>query len=69
MHLARELVGIGVLATIGISIVMTIIISTNTTGWQAGVTNMGTVIIPLVLAAGFVLTVIGISLQRKHDGL
>lgn len=69
MKVAQELIGIGVLATIGLSIVMAIVVSTNTTLWQAGVANMGTVIIPLVLAAGFVLAVIGLALQRKSKGL
>jgi hypothetical protein len=69
MKLAQELIGIGVLATIGMTIIMTIVIGTNSTGWNAGVTNLVVTIIPLVLAAGFVLGVIGLAMQRKSSGV
>ena len=68
MRVAQELIGIGILATIGLTIVMTIVIGTNTTGWDAGVANMATTIIPLVLAAGFVLAVIALALTRRGTG-
>jgi hypothetical protein len=67
MKVAQELIGIGVLATIGMTIVMTIVIGTNVTGWNAGITNMVTTIIPLVLAAGFILGVIGLALTNKSN--
>lgn len=67
MKVAQELIGIGILATIGLTIVMTIVIGTNVTGWDAGVSNMLTTIIPLVLAAGFVLGVIGLALTRSGN--
>jgi hypothetical protein len=69
MKLAQELIGIGVLATIGMTIVMTIVIGTNITGWNAGVSNLVVTVIPIVLAAGFVLGVIGLAMQRKSGGI
>jgi hypothetical protein len=70
MRVAQELIGIGVLATIGMTIVMTIVIGTNTTSWNSGVTSLVVTAIPLVLAAGFVLGIIGLAMaHRGNKGL
>jgi hypothetical protein len=68
MRVAQELIGVGVLASIGISIVMSVTVSQNTTGWGAGIVNMSQNIIPLVLAAGFVLAIIGLALMVRGHG-
>jgi hypothetical protein len=69
MRMAQDLIGVGILAMIGIAIVMNVAVGTNTTGWNSQMTNMQGVIIPLVLGVGFVLGIISLAMGNRGKGL